>query len=51
MAKAIVDYGKGRREFLLSLYEKKILGLESTIENKEIAIFVAALGCKDHLTF
>lgn len=45
MAKNIVNYSKGRREFLDSLHRKEILGLTATIDNKEQALFLAALGC------
>lgn len=45
MAKNIVNYNKGRREFLDSLHNDGILGLTSTIDNKEQALFLAALGC------
>jgi hypothetical protein len=45
MSKSIINYQEGRREFLTSLYEKNILDL-STLENKDQAIFFAALGCE-----
>ena len=45
MAKIIVKYNKGRREYLDSLYEKGAFGLNSTIDNKDQALFIAALGC------
>ncbi len=45
MAKNIVDYCKGRREYLDGLHEKGIFGLSSSIDNKDQALFLAALGC------
>lgn len=45
MAKNIVDYSKGRREFLDSLHAKGVFGLSRSIDNKEQALFLAALGC------
>ena len=45
MAKNIVNYNKGRREFLDSLHNDGVLGLTSTIDNKDQALFLAALGC------
>ncbi len=47
MAKNIVDYSKGRREYLDYLHTKGIFGLSRSIDNKEQALFLAALGC-DH---
>lgn len=44
MAKSIVYYNEGRREFLQMLSDKKILGFETSIENKAQAVFFAALG-------
>lgn len=48
MAKIIVNYSKGRREYLAHLYEYAnrhgAFGLSSTIDNKEQALFLAALG-------
>ncbi len=45
MAKNIVDYCKGRREYLEELHAKGIFGLSSSIDNKDQALFLAALGC------
>lgn len=46
MAKNLVDYNKGRREYLDFLHEKGIFGLSRSIDNKEQALFLAALGCE-----
>ncbi|MGI6721775.1 MAG: hypothetical protein ACOX4I_04330 [Anaerovoracaceae bacterium] len=40
----IISYSKGKREYLEKLYKDKILGLNSTIDNKDQALFFAALG-------
>ena len=45
MAKNIVNYNRGRREFLEQLHQKGIFGLGASIDNKEQALFLAALGC------
>lgn len=44
MAKIIFDYSKGKREYLETLYSESVLGLSKTIENKDVAMFIAALG-------
>ncbi|MBE6977872.1 MAG: hypothetical protein E7438_04435 [Ruminococcaceae bacterium] len=45
MAKNIVDYSKGRREYLDTLHTQGIFGLKPSIDNKDQALFLAALGC------
>ncbi len=40
----IIFYSKGKREYLQQLYSDHILGLSSTIDNKDQALFIAALG-------
>lgn len=45
MAKSIVNYNKGRREYLEYLHNEGVFGLASSIDNKDQALFLAALGC------
>ena len=42
MAKSIIYYQKGRREFLDQLYQNGIFGLTASIDNKEQAVFIAS---------
>lgn len=51
MAKAIINYKKGRREFLDKLYEDGIFGLSRSMDNKDQAIFFASLGADDPVPF
>jgi len=40
----IIFYSKGKREYLQKLYSDHILGLNSTIDNKDQALLIAVLG-------
>ena len=46
-ARKIIYCSKGKKEFLNKLYENKIFGLDSRIDNRIQAIFIAALGVEE----